>query len=173
MRVTRAQVEDPLTEERPVLLESSRVLHNEQWGVYVEGFLRVFDVFPRGPVYIRYTVPLHLCCLPVSMVVFYSFQIPSLSLFFFLSLSLIDLQTDEWKTWAEVAAQAIERHDWRFRIEHLDRCTERGLPQRLLFALRYQRGAREFWDNNNTWNYYLLLRPEVDAPPVQVCRDLD
>lgn len=48
--ILTVKVDDPVSEERPIQLLHSRLLHNDIWGVYLEGVIRSADAFPRGPI---------------------------------------------------------------------------------------------------------------------------
>ena len=70
------RIEDIVNRDRIIALESGRVASNPHFGVrarcsrspasvlgfsffrqlYVEGRLRLFDLFPRGPVFVRFTL---------------------------------------------------------------------------------------------------------------------
>jgi hypothetical protein len=68
--------------------------------------------------------------------------------------------TNDWATWCEEKANFIptstdswsDRFTATFFVAHLN------AGQRVKFALRYQTGGQEFWDNNNGQDYSLMYR---------------
>jgi len=67
--------------------------------------------------------------------------------------------TDGWATSADVVATWKENEDWAFRVEGLGTAT---LPEYVEFAVRYEVGGAEYWDNNGGQNYRHRMAPEFE-----------
>lgn len=65
--------------------------------------------------------------------------------------------TDGWATSHEVGATWTSANDWSFKAAGIAK--GKPLPSAVEFAVRYQVGGQEFWDNNHGQNYRLLLEP--------------